>query len=292
MVLIAASPFLLSKLSKTTPSTSLRVELPSGIPLQVASQLIHYLYDGKVTLTTDNVSQFARVANLFKLEHLYNICEDFIDCFNLDESALNVLEEDISVSATEPRTSPVALKKRHLKLNAEENMAETEITDTAKSPNTSVQPSSLATPPSKTVCGKGKNSGKKFPKKSSKVKLEEVTAPVAETPVHRVSHLYGTRAASAAKVSKQTLDLDKGSADISEDSGAYKDGVDGVPGVMSSQVKSGLLYAESEKSLEEDEDTSEENDEDGQENIGTQTPQQQGKQTATKVQSAKKGRPK
>ncbi|XP_060078832.1 uncharacterized protein LOC132558272 [Ylistrum balloti] len=215
MVLIAASPFLLSKVSKTTPSTSLRVELPMGIPLQVASQLVHYLYDGKITLTTDNVSQFARVANLFKLEHLYNICEDFIDCFNLNESLLNVMEEDISVSATEPRSSPVALKKRHLKLSVEENMVETEVSEvTEKTEITESNMVSQQKPPAlplqpKLVCTKGKNSSKKTPKKPTKLKQEEIVSPPIETPVHKVSHLYGTRAASAAKVFKQVTETDE-----------------------------------------------------------------------------------
>ncbi|XP_069132364.1 uncharacterized protein [Argopecten irradians] len=210
MVLIAASPFLLSRLSKTTPSTSLRVELPMGIPLQVASQLVHYLYDGKITLTTDNVSQFARVANLFKLEHLYNICEDFIDCFNLDESLLNVMEEDISVSATEPRTSPVVLKKRHLKLSMEETVTEPEIPEVAeKTENTEnnvfYQPKPTPIPQQpKSMCTKTKATNKKTPKKT-KIKPEDVMAAPVETPVHKVSHLYGTRAASAAKMFKQVI---------------------------------------------------------------------------------------
>ncbi|OWF54894.1 uncharacterized protein LOC110466600 [Mizuhopecten yessoensis] len=293
MVLIAASPFLLSKLSKTTPSTSLRVELPMGIPLQVASQLVHYLYDGKITLTTDNVSQFARVANLFKLEHLYNICEDFIDCFNLDESLLNVMEEDISVSATEPRTSPIALKKRHLKLNAEENMAEAEVTENTENTETNMvcheKSAPLPIQPKPVCTTKGKTANKKAPKKSTKLKQEEVS-PQMETPVHKVSHLYGTRAASAAKVTKQVTEVvdETGAATSYGKHGFYQTEVaevahreigDSSPTKHPSPVKHADLINKTpeldndiennENGEEEDDETSDDSDEDYLENSAT-----------------------
>ncbi|XP_033751787.1 uncharacterized protein LOC117335721 [Pecten maximus] len=322
MVLIAASPFLLSKLSKTTPSTSLRVELPMGIPLQVASQLVHYLYDGKITLTTDNVSQFARVANLFKLEHLYNICEDFIDCFNLDESLLNVMEEDISVSATEPRMSPVILKKRHLKLSAEENMAETEVaevtdnTENTESNIVSQQKATPSLPQPKHVCTKGKITNKKTPKKSVTVKQEVVGMPSPiETPIHKVSHLYGTRAASAAKVFKQTTEVDESGAatvyqgkqglyqaEETEVTIPHKEGGDGSPTKLPSPGKHADIVSKvmevemkdiGKDENEDDEETSDDSNEDYQEN-GTPGKFKQLKQASKNLKKlqSRKGRQK
>ncbi|KAK3102728.1 hypothetical protein FSP39_013473 [Pinctada imbricata] len=103
LVLMAASPFLLSKMNNprlgdSVRGESVRVKLPSDIPVDVASQLVHYLYDSKVTLTSQNVSQFARVAKLFNLEHLTKICQEFVNNFELDKTLLNVPNEDISIS--------------------------------------------------------------------------------------------------------------------------------------------------------------------------------------------------
>lgn len=95
LVLLAACPFILSKMSDLSQNASLKIELPQGIPLDVTSQLVHYLYDGKVTLTSDNVGHFARVANLFKLTHLLDMCKDFVIMFDISQSILMDKGEDV-----------------------------------------------------------------------------------------------------------------------------------------------------------------------------------------------------
>ena len=205
MVLIAASPFLLSKMSKTTPSTFLRVELPAGIQLQVASQLVHYLYDGKVTLATDNVLQFARVAKLFKLDHLYHICEDFISRFHLDQSLIKVQVEDISISCTVPEDHK-SIRTTH------------KVIDSMKGGPAKTSDSSERTDPAK-IFGKKKMiqevkekqkveqtiaEKSVLPMRSKTVTLPKVTSS-PPTELHgdrKVNHMYGTRAASAARSGK------------------------------------------------------------------------------------------
>lgn len=82
-------------MSDLSQNASLKIELPQGIPLDVTSQLVHYLYDGKVTLTSDNVGHFARVANLFKLTHLLDMCKDFVIMFDISQSILMDKGEDV-----------------------------------------------------------------------------------------------------------------------------------------------------------------------------------------------------
>ncbi|XP_062614295.1 uncharacterized protein LOC134276020 [Saccostrea cucullata] len=110
LVLMAASPFLMNKMANPSPGESIRVSLPAGIPVEVASQLVHYLYDGNVTITTENVGQFARIAKLFHLEHLLKICTQFILHYKLDSSLLKVTNEDISivVSVISPQKAAAA----------------------------------------------------------------------------------------------------------------------------------------------------------------------------------------
>ncbi|KAJ8298868.1 hypothetical protein KUTeg_022928 [Tegillarca granosa] len=165
------------------------IKIPENIPIEVTSQLVHYLYDGNVSLTVDNVGQFARVASLFKLEHLLHICEDFVKCFSLEDSLLDVSEEDIVVlqpqtldSKSPPVTTPV------------------------KTPTASVKETTKISPKQKNK-GKRKSEEKGSAKKggTSKVRIE-VSPPkvikVKEKTPPKVLHLYGTRAASAAAATK------------------------------------------------------------------------------------------
>lgn len=170
LVLMAASPFLMNKMANPSPGESIRVSLPAGIPLEVASQLIHYLYDGNVTITTENVGKFARIAKLFHLEHLLKICTQFVLHYKLDSSVLNVINEDISimVSPISPHknsASPEGVPKTPVKKGEDWNV---------NKPSTS--------------------GGKKPIKEANK------TCPIPTT----VNHMYGTRTQSGS-VKKKTF---------------------------------------------------------------------------------------
>lgn len=169
LVLMAASPFLMNKMANPSPGESIRVSLPAGIPLEVASQLIHYLYDGNVTITTENVGKFARIAKLFHLEHLLKICTQFVLHYKLDNSLLNVMNEDISIVV-----SPISPHK------------------------TTASPEGVQKTPTKkedrNVNKPLTSSGKKPIKEANK------TCPIPTT----VNHMYGTRTQSGS-VRKKTF---------------------------------------------------------------------------------------
>lgn len=166
---MAASPFLMNKMANPSPGESIRVSLPAGIPLEVASQLIHYLYDGNVTITTENVGKFARIAKLFHLEHLLQICTQFVLHYKLDSSLLNVMNEDISIVV-----SPISPHK------------------------TTASPEGVQKTPTKkedrNVNKPLTSSGKKPIKEANK------TCPIPTT----VNHMYGTRTQSGS-VRKKTF---------------------------------------------------------------------------------------
>jgi hypothetical protein len=98
-------------ITEHSQNASLKIELPQGIPLDVTSQLVHYLYDGKVTLTSDNVSHFARVANLFKLTHLIDMCKDFVIMFGMSQSILLDKGKDVIVILKNESESQSNVKK-------------------------------------------------------------------------------------------------------------------------------------------------------------------------------------
>jgi len=98
-------------ITEHSQNASLKIELPQGIPLDVTSQLVHYLYDGKVTLTSDNVSHFARVANLFKLTHLIDMCKDFVIMFGMSQSILLDNGKDVIVILKNESESQSNVKK-------------------------------------------------------------------------------------------------------------------------------------------------------------------------------------
>jgi hypothetical protein len=103
-------------ITEHSQNASLKIELPQGIPLDVTSQLVHYLYDGKVTLTSDNVSHFARVANLFKLTHLIDMCKDFVIMFGMSQSILLDKGKDVIVILKNESESQSNVKKEIKKL--------------------------------------------------------------------------------------------------------------------------------------------------------------------------------
>lgn len=98
-------------ITEHSQNASLKIELPQGIPLDVTSQLVHYLYDGKVTLTSDNVSHFARVANLFKLTHLIDMCKDFVIMFGMSQSILLDKGKDVIIILKNESESQSNVKK-------------------------------------------------------------------------------------------------------------------------------------------------------------------------------------
>lgn len=132
LVLLAACPFILSKMSDLSQNASLKIELPQGIPLDVTSQLVHYLYDGKVTLTSDNVSHFARVANLFKLSHLIDICKDFAIMFGINQSILADKCEDI-IAVVKIENTNMANFKKETKMTSKKNGKKTSLAKTPPS---------------------------------------------------------------------------------------------------------------------------------------------------------------
>lgn len=109
-------------ITEHSQNASLKIELPQGIPLDVTSQLVHYLYDGKVTLTSDNVSHFARVANLFKLTHLIDMCKDFVIMFGMSQSILLDKGKDVIIILKNESESQSNVKKEIKKSPSKKNV--------------------------------------------------------------------------------------------------------------------------------------------------------------------------
>jgi len=109
-------------ITEHSQNASLKIELPQGIPLDVTSQLVHYLYDGKVTLTSDNVSHFARVANLFKLNHLIDMCKDFVIMFGMSQSILLDKGKDVIIILKNESESQSNVKKEIKKSPSKKNV--------------------------------------------------------------------------------------------------------------------------------------------------------------------------
>jgi hypothetical protein len=175
---MAASPFLMNKMANPSPGESIRVSLPAGIPVEVASQLVHYLYDGNVTITTENVGKFARIAKLFHLEHLLTICTQFVHHYKLDSSLLNVTNEDISIVA-----NPISPQK------AAGNPENVQKTPTKKDDQ---------------IASKPPTSGVKPPASGGKKPIKEANkqCPIPTT----VNHMYGTRTQSGIVKKKSFKD--------------------------------------------------------------------------------------
>ena len=172
---MAASPFLLSKMKNPRVGESVRVKLPGDIPIEVASQLVHYLYDSRVTLTSQNVAQFGRIAKLFNLEHLQKICHEFVNNFSLDKTILNFPVEDISisvVSASDPSKSQT---------QSTQNLTKPNGTILQQSPQQIGEATAVNT------------NNKSKPSESPTNKVDK-----AKTPPPKPTHLYGTRSASGS----------------------------------------------------------------------------------------------
>lgn len=83
LVLAAASPVLLAKFPELMDTGDIGVEFSSKFTDSMLQQFVQYLYDGNLTLSEKNVTDFLKISQLLKLCSLENFCLDFMNKANV-----------------------------------------------------------------------------------------------------------------------------------------------------------------------------------------------------------------
>ena len=79
---MSASPQLLSVAEGMSIEAKLDISLPSSVNLETVTDIVTYLYEGSVYLTSQNVSSIEYVAELLQFHSILGHCKDFREFSN------------------------------------------------------------------------------------------------------------------------------------------------------------------------------------------------------------------
>ncbi|KAK3586301.1 hypothetical protein CHS0354_002804 [Potamilus streckersoni] len=129
LLIAAINPLLFRNPTDYESGTVLHIDLPSNINFECVKSFIRYLYSGRITLTSNNVSDLHKVSTFFNLEDLKNSCQMFLQSIQAS-NAENIKKKAVIVEPKSLQFWGVEVREMHSNIlpsgdNAEQKLANT-----------------------------------------------------------------------------------------------------------------------------------------------------------------------